>query len=77
MSHPVYAAIQRALDELYSETDQDNARARRILFFPAGQYNIATSLTIPPYAHLVGEGPGKTILYQSGGNAPVAVTEDD
>ena len=70
-------AIQRALDELYSETDQDDARARRILFFPAGQYNIATSLTIPPYAHLVGEGPDKTIFYQSGGNAPVAVTEDD
>jgi len=70
-------AIQRALDELYSETDQDDVRARRILFFPAGQYNIATSITIPPYAHLVGEGPGKTILYQSGGNAPVAVTEDD
>ena len=70
-------AIQRALDELYSDTDQDDVRARRILFFPAGQYNIATSITIPPYAHLVGEGPGKTILYQSGGNAPVAVTEDD
>ena len=70
-------AIQRALDELYSDTDQDNARSRRILFFPAGQYNIATALTIPPYAHLVGEGPGKTIFYQSGGNGPVAVTEDD
>ena len=70
-------AIQRALDELYSETDQDDVRARRILFFPAGQYNIATALTIPPYAHLVGEGPGKTIFYQSGGNGPVAVTEDD
>ena len=70
-------AIQRALDELYSETDQDDVRSRRILFFPAGTYNIATSITIPPYAHLVGEGPGKTILYQAGGNAPVAVTEDD
>ena len=33
-------AIQRALDELYSDTDQDDVRARRILFFPAGQYNI-------------------------------------
>ena len=70
-------AIQRALDELYSESDQDDVRSRRILFFPAGQYNIATALTIPPYAHLVGEGPGKTIFYQSGGNGPVAVTEDD
>ena len=71
------AAIQRALDELYSDTDQNDTRARRVLFFPAGVYRINASLTIPPYAHLVGEGPDKTIIRQSGGNAPVAVTEDD
>ena len=70
------AAIQRALDELYSDTDQDDTRARRILFFPAGIYRINSSLTIPPYAHLVGEGPDKTIIRNSGNN-PVAVTEDD
>jgi hypothetical protein len=69
-------AIQRALDELYSDTDQDDVRARRILFFPAGTYRINASLTIPPYAHLVGEGPDKTIITNSG-NGPVAVTEDD
>ena len=35
------AAIQRALDELYSDsTDQDDTRARRVLFFPAGIYKI-------------------------------------
>ena len=70
-------AIQRAIEELYSDTDQADKRARRILFFPAGQYNISGSIKIPPYAHLVGEGPDKTVFYQSGGNAPVAVTEDD
>ena len=70
------AAIQRALDELYSDTDQDDTRARRVLFFPAGIYRINASLTIPPYAHLVGEGPDKTIIRNSGNN-PVAVTEDD
>ena len=70
------AAIQRALDELYSDTDQDDTRARRTLFFPAGVYRITSSLTIPPYAHLVGEGPDKTIIRNSGNNA-VAVTEDD
>ena len=70
------AAIQRALDELYSDTDQDDTRARRVLFFPAGVYRINASLTIPPYAHLVGEGPDKTIIRNSGNN-PVAVTEDD
>jgi hypothetical protein len=69
-------AIQRALDELYSDTDQDDTRARRTLYFPAGVYLITSALTIPPYAHLVGEGPDKTIISNSGANA-VAVTEDD
>ena len=55
------AAIQRALDELYSDTDQDDTRARRILFFPAGIYKITSALTIPPYAHLVGD----CLLYTS------------
>jgi hypothetical protein len=71
------SAIQRALDELYSETDQDDTRARRILFFPAGIYKITSALTIPPYAHLVGEGPDKTIISNSGATNSVAVTEDD
>jgi len=70
------AAIQRALDEIYSDTDQDDTRARRVLFFPAGIYRINASITIPPYAHLVGEGPDKTVIRNSGNN-PVAVTEDD
>ena len=70
------AAIQRAIDELYSDTDQDDARSRRTLFFPAGTYKTTASLTIPPYAHLVGEGPDKTIISNTGAN-PVAVTEDD
>jgi hypothetical protein len=71
------AAIQRALDELYSNTaDQDDTRSRRTLLFPAGVYLITSALTIPPYAHLVGEGPDKTIISNSGANS-VAVTEDD
>ena len=71
------AAIQRALDELYSDVaDQDDTRARRTLFFPAGIYKITTSMTIPPFAHLIGEGPDKTVIENSGSNA-VAVTEDD
>jgi hypothetical protein len=71
------AAIQRALDELYSDTDQDDTRARRTLFFPAGIYKITSALTIPPYAHLLGEGPDKTIISNSGATNAVAVFEDD
>jgi|TARA_R110001592_G_scaffold17144_1_gene72679 hypothetical protein len=70
------SAIQNAVDELYRDTDKDDTRARRVLFFPAGTYKINGALTIPPYAHLVGEGPDKTIIKNSGNNA-VIVTEDD
>jgi hypothetical protein len=68
-------AIQRAIEELYSDTDQSDTRARRILFFPAGIYRVNTAIKIPPYAHLVGEGPDKTFIRNEGNNA-VAVTED-
>lgn len=71
-------AIQRALEEIYSDVvDQDATQSSRILFFPAGTYNITASLKIPPYARLLGEGIEGTVIYQSGGNAPVAVTEDN
>ena len=72
-------AIQRAINELYKDTDttvSNDTRARRILFFPAGTYRIAASLTIPPFAHLVGEGADKTIIKNSA-SAPALVTEDD
>jgi len=69
-------AIQNAIDELYTDTDKDDTRARRVLFFPAGIYRINAALKIPPYAHLVGEGPDKTIIRNSGNNA-VMVTQDD
>ena len=71
------AAIQRALDELYTDTDKTDARSRRKLLFPAGQYNTSSSITIPPYATLEGEGIDKTIIYYSGSAAPVAKTQDN
>ena len=68
-------AIQNAIDEIYIDTDKTDSRSRRILFFPAGIYRINAALKIPPYAHLVGEGPDKTIIRNSGNNA-VMVTQD-
>lgn len=69
-------AIQRALDEIYSDTvDQGNSQSRRILLFPAGTYRIDSTLKIPPFAQLVGEGNGKTIIYNTG-TGPVAKTVD-
>ncbi len=70
-------AIQNAIDEIYIDTDKDDTRSRRILFFPAGTYKINTALKIPPYAHLVGEGPDKTIIKNSGNNAVVVMQDDE
>ena len=72
--------IQNAIDEIYIDTDttvSDDKRARRTLFFPAGIYSITAALKIPPYAHLVGEGPDKTIIKNSGATNAVMVTQDD
>ena len=70
-------AIQNAIDEVYIDTDKDDTRARRVLFFPAGTYRINTALKIPPYAHLVGEGPDKTIIKNSGNNAVIVMQDDE
>ena len=71
------SAIQRALDELYCDTDKDDERARRMLYFPGGDYRINASLKIPPFAHIRGAGAGKTVIYQATGNTTVAVFQDD
>ena len=70
-------AIQNAQDEIYKDTDKDDTRARRTLFFPAGIYRINAALKIPPYAHLVGEGPDKTIIRNSGNNAVMVMQDDE
>jgi len=70
-------AIQSAIDEVYKDTDKDDTRSRRILFFPAGTYRINAALKIPPYAHLVGEGPDKTIIRNSGNNAVMVMQDDE
>ena len=70
-------AIQTAIDELFTATDKVDSNSRRVLFFPAGKYKITAALKIPPYAHLVGEGPEKTIIRNSGATNAVMVTQDN
>lgn len=69
-------SIQRALDELYCDTDKSDVRSRRSLYFPAGEYKIIGSIFIPPHAELSGEGPDKTIIVQNGGNSPAIKMQD-
>ena len=37
---------------------------------------MTSAIKVPPYAHLVGEGVDKTVLYQTGGGGEVIVFQD-
>jgi hypothetical protein len=73
----VASDLQRAIDQLFlntvrtksSDPSVDGVKNRVILNLPAGVYNIGTTLYIPSYATIVGEGDGKTIINFSG-NGP-------
>ena len=74
-------AINDAMEYVYRHTDKTDTNSHRILFFPAGTYKVIGSVLIPPYAHLRGEGPGKSVIFQTGGADPeskiVAKTVDN
>lgn len=66
-------AINRALQQVYkSSVSPSEARARRTLYFPGGSYKISSSLNIPTYAKLVGDGVSSTIIRCTNGNVAVA-----
>jgi len=61
-------AIQRALDQLFIQ--QTNPRVRRSLFFPAGTYIVSSTISIPSYAKLWGEGASSSVIkYSTSGSA--------
>jgi len=54
--------LQRAIDELYLNSDKAETFGRVILKIPAGAYNLEDPVYIPSYCSLVGEGKDKTVL---------------
>lgn len=58
--------IQRALDQLFLNTNKGNAKSRVALYIEPGTYTISSTIYIPPYANIIGAGPGKTILNFTG-----------
>jgi hypothetical protein len=59
------AAINRAIQQIYLSSATDvESRTRRTIYFPGGTYIISTPLLIPPYARIVGDGMGSTIIRQ-------------
>ena len=72
-------AINRALYQLFCR--EVNPQIRRSLFFPAGVYKITSSIFIPPYATLWGEGANNSVIQLDASedstlNAYVARTAD-
>ena len=53
-------AINRALYQLFCR--EVNPQIRRSLFFPAGVYRVTSSILIPPYATLYGEGADNSVI---------------
>ena len=69
------AAINRALYQLFCR--EINPQIRRSLYFPAGVYRVTSSINIPPFATLFGEGGDNSIIAMDDGVADyVARTAD-
>ena len=57
------AAINRALYQLFCR--EANEEVRRSLYFPAGVYKVSSTIMIPPFAKLYGEGANSTTIQYS------------
>jgi len=70
-------AIQRALTQIYSPTYNDGIPlVRRTIYFPAGTYLTSSTILIPPYASLRGDGRQNTIITSANVSAPIFQTTD-
>jgi hypothetical protein len=78
------AAIQRAIFQLYANTNTTKASAstfagvknRVVLMVPPGKYKITSTLYIPSYATLVGSGPDK-VIFEHFGTGPIVQFVND
>jgi hypothetical protein len=70
------AAIQRALNNVYSTAQNVLLQYHhRTIYFPAGEYLVTSTINIPPYTRIQGEGKRTTIITGSF-NGPVAQFAD-
>jgi hypothetical protein len=77
-------ALQRAIDQLFLNTTRtkasdpsvDGIKNRVILNIPAGVYNVSSTLYIPSYSALVGEGADCTIINFTGTGPAIQFVND-
>lgn len=53
-------AIQNAIYQLFIRNT--NEETRRTLYFPAGVYKVTDVITLPPFAHFIGDGADSTFI---------------
>lgn len=58
-------AFQRAIDQLFINTNKANASSRVTLVLAPGTYVLTATINLPPYANIVGAGKDKTIINTS------------
>ncbi len=69
-------AIQRAVDQLYlNASNKGTTQARVELILEAGEYNIASSIKLPPFATIRGAGADKTVINAGAHSAFTTVNE--
>lgn len=72
------AALQRALDQLYlNAATKLTAQSRVVLYIEPGNYTITDTISIPPYATIVGAGADKTIINCTSTTGPAFTTIND
>jgi hypothetical protein len=65
------ATLQRAINTVYLNSDKASPTSRVTLAIPAGYFAISDTIYVPPFANIVGEGPGRTIIIQTVANKSV------
>jgi hypothetical protein len=71
------AAISRAIQRIYSATYNDSSsKVRRTIYFPAGSYLVSSTILVPPYASLRGDGRENSLLVSANVSAPILQTTD-
>lgn len=58
-------AFQRAIDQLYINTNKTNPSSRVALVLAPGTFKLSATINLPPYATIEGAGPSKTIINTS------------
>jgi hypothetical protein len=71
------AKLQKAIDEIYFNSDKDQAKSRVPFRIPAGVYYTTATVYLPPYVTLKGDGIDRTIIRSiNPGNTTIFATKD-